>query len=170
MDVQRDLVVQVGVSTAVVLLFVVGLAVLTGAFGASETVENRTLNGTVNGTFDGTVGDERVNGTFEGTFNNGFEAPVEGSVNGTLDNDTLTAEFNGTIEMAIDGTVQGTVTNGTVDNESDSLDAEFDGTANGTTATTLDETGGLVLIGLIGVFIVTMSVSGYIIERFKDEE
>ena len=96
---------------------------------------------------------------------------MDGNVTGTVENGNVTSgEFDGKISRAIDGSLSGTVTDVRLDQEQSSLDAEFSGTANGTTATQLTETGGLVLIGLLGTFLVTMPVFGYLIRRFTGDE
>ncbi len=171
MDLDRDLAVQVGVTVAVVGVFVLGLGLLSGVYGNSVPVENERLNGTVDGQYDEAFADGSVTLQFEGTYSNGFEAMLDGTVTGTAENGTLASgEFEGSIEGAIDGNVTGTITNLTLDREQFSLEGEFEGTANGTTATELTDTGGLVLVGLIATFIVAMPAFGYLIRRLKTDE
>jgi len=170
MEVDRELVAQVGISLAVVALFVVGLMVLTEVEGISQDATNHTLEGTIDGEFDGSTADGTVEGTFDGTFSNGIEVSLVGDVNGTVENGSVEAQFDGTISGAIDGTAEGTITNGTVDADAGTLSGDFQGSAEGETAMTLTETGGLLLVGLLALFIVVMSLAGHVIEGFKDEE
>lgn len=170
MDVDRELIAQVGISVAVVTLFIVGLALLTDAHGFTEPVENETLEGTIEGDFDGEITDGTVTGEFDGTYENDIEVTLRGDVEGTLTDGTVTADFEGTISGAIDGDARGTITDGTYDEDDGTLSGDFEGSADGDTGMDLEETGGLILIGLIAAFIVVMSAAGYVIERFKDEE
>jgi hypothetical protein len=178
MELDRDLLVQVGISVAVVGLFIVGLAVISTAFGSEETVDERPLNGTLkDGSFTGTVTDDRINGTVDGRFDNSVEMMIEGDFNGTHDNGTVEGEFSGSVSGAIDGTMNGTVINGTLELDDGqgedvqgSVEGEFNGSATGTTATELNESGALALIGLMVAFILGMSLSGFLIERLREEE
>jgi len=178
MELDRDLLVQVGISVVVVGLFILGLAVISTAYGSEETVDNRSLNGTLeDGSFTGTVTDDRITGTVDGRFDNNVEMMLEGQFNGTRDNETVEGEFSGTVDGAIEGTMNGTVTNATLELDEGegedvqgSIEGEFNGSATGTTATDLSETGALVLIGLMVAFIVGMSLSGFLIERLREAE
>jgi hypothetical protein len=176
MELDRDVVVQVGISVAVVGLFILGLGIVSAVFGSAETVDDRPLNGTLeDGSFTGTVTDGRVNGTVDGRFDNGVELTIQGEFNGTHDNGTAEGEFNGSVGGAIDGRLNGTVVNGTLELDDGrgedvqgTLEGEFDGSATGTTATDLSETGALVLLGLMVAFILGMSLSGFLIERLRE--
>jgi hypothetical protein len=171
MEIDRDLIVQVGITVAVVAVFVVALAVLSSAYGNDVTVEEE-LNGTIDGTYAEDIEDGNVTLTFDGTYDNSIEAMVDGTITGTVENGTLDGAFEGDISGAIDGTATGTVTNATLDEEQFKLEGSFEGTANGTTAKGLTEQGGLLLIGLMAAFLVAMPVFGYLIQRLKtgDEE
>ena len=170
MEFDRDLAVQVGITVAVVGAFVLGLAVLSSVLGDEVAVDNEPLEGTVSGTYDGDVQAGAVTLGFDGTFDNGIEAPVEGTITGTVENGTLTGgELDGEISRAIDGTVSGTLTDATLDREGSSIDAAFSGTANGTTATRLNETGGFALVGFLATFLVAMPVFGYLIRRLTGD-
>lgn len=170
MDIDRDVVIQVTISAGVVLLFVVGLAMLSSAYGVPTTVEDESLQGTLDGEFDNlTVADGQMDGAFQGNFENDIIAVLEGEIEGELTDDEVTGEFNGTINGAIDGTAHGTV-EGTLNEDDGTFTGEFDGTASGTTSTSLSEDGGLALLALIGIFIVVMPVFGYVIERLRTEE
>jgi hypothetical protein len=174
MEIDRELLVQAGVSVAVVAVFIGALALISSAYGSEEVVDNRSLNGTLDGTFTGNVTDGEVAGTFDGQYKNSVNIPVEGSLSGTVENGTVVGEFNGTASGAIDGTVHGEV-NGTLETESEgevdgSLEGEFQGVANGTTGDHLSETGALALLALIVVFIVGMSVAGYVATQATEGE
>lgn len=170
MDIDRDVVIQVTISTGVVLLFVVGLAMLSGAYGVSVDVEDESLDGTLHGGFDNlTVADGEMSGSFQGEFENEIIATMEGEMQGDVTDETVSGEFNGTIDGAIDGTTQGTV-EGTLNEEQETFDGEFSGTASGKTSTSLSPDGGLAILALIGAFIVVMPVFGYVIERLREDE
>lgn len=171
MDLDRDLAVQVGITVAVVGVFVLGLGLLSGVYGDDIPVESESLNGTIDGQYDEAFENGSVTLQFDGTYTNGFEATLDGTVTGTVENGTLASgEFEGRIEGAIDGNVTGMITNLTLDREQFSLEGEFDGTANGTTGTELTDTGGFMLVGLIAVFIVAMPTFGYLIRRLETGE
>jgi hypothetical protein len=172
MDVERKTVVQVVVTVTAVLIFIAALVGLSSAFGVTQTAEDEPLNGSFSGEFEELeVENGEVTGTFSGEYSDSIVATVEGSVDGTVSDRTLTAEFDGTISGAIDGTLTGEM-NGTLDREEETFDGTFDGTTTGETQTTLSPDGGLVLIGLMALFIVLMPIVGYFIERgdFDDED
>jgi len=171
MQIERDLVVQVGITVAVVGFFVLLLAVLSTAYGGEVTVDDRPLNGSIDGTYEGELSEGAVTLAFDGRYDNNVEAMVTGSVEGTVENGSLTAAtFEGDIEGAIDGTITGTVTDIELDRESLKLHGNFTGNATGTTANDLTEQGGLLLLGLIGVFIIAMPAFGYLIRRLESDD
>lgn len=168
MEIERDLVVQVGVTVAVVGAFVLALALVSTTYGDEVPVEDRPVNGTIDGTYGGEIQDGPVSLAFDGTYNNGVEAMLDGQINGTVENGTLTrGTLEGEISGAIDGTVSGTVTGAELDEDSLSIEGSFQGTANGTTANDLSDEGGLILLGLLAAFIVGMPLFGYLIKRLQ---
>jgi len=166
MEFDRNLLIQVTLSAAVVLLFILALVWLGGAYG-EDVQEDEPLVGTINGSVDGNVTGENVSVGFDGTFSNGIDLEFDGTIEGEFDGERLDGTFEGDSSGAIDGTANGSVRNGTV--EDGSLDAVFEGNATGTTATALGTTGGLVLVGLIVGFIFAMPAFGYAIERLRDD-
>lgn len=170
MELDRDLILQVGISVAVVAVFVIGLAWLSGAYGIDDTVENESLEGTIDGHFEGDADDGPVTLTFQGTFENDIEATVEGDIDGEIQGETLSGEFDGEIHGAIDGTLTGTITDGTVDRDTGTLQGDFEGTADGTTAMDLTDQGGLVLVALLAAFILLMPAFGYLIRRLETDD
>lgn len=168
MNVERDLIVQVGITVAVVGVFILALAVLSTAFGDEVPVNNETLNGTIDGNYEGNIEGGNAALTFDGTYDNDVEAMLDGSINGTVENGTLVeGTFEGDISGAIDGNVTGTVTDAELDEEQFNLEGEFRGTANGTTANDLSAQGGLIFLGLLAAFVVVMPAFGYLIQRLK---
>jgi hypothetical protein len=171
MELERDLVVQVGITVAVVSVFIVALAVLSTAYGGDVSVDDRSLDGTINGNYEGEVQDGEVSLTFDGTYDNSIEAMLDGTITGTVQNGTLAeATFSGEISGAIDGNASGTVTSVNLDQESRSIEGEFDGTASGTTANDLTAQGGILLLGLMAAFVVGMPAFGYLIQRLKSDD
>lgn len=171
MELERDLVVQVGITVAVVALFVLALAVLSTAYGDEVTVDERSLNGSIDGTYEGDIADGGVTLAFDGTYSNNVEVSLDGTVEGTVENGTLTgATFEGEVSGAIDGNATGTITDAQLDQESLKLEGQFDGTATGTTANDLSADGGILLLGLLGAFIVAMPAFGYLIQRLKSDD
>jgi len=170
MEIDRRLVLQVGLSVAAFALFIAGLMFISGAYGAGEPVEDREMVGTIEGDVtDLTTEGEQTEGTFEGTVSADFDGQVSGELTGTLDGDQFVGEFDGTVSGAVDGTITGGV-NGTLDEEAGTLEGEFDGTVDGTTDTAMDPDGALAIIALIAAFIILMPIFGYIIERFSDDK
>jgi hypothetical protein len=167
MEFDRDLLIQVTLSAAVVLLFILALVWLGGAYGEDVT-EDEPIEGTINGSVDGNVTEGNVSVGFDGTFSDGIDLEFDGTIEGEFDGEQLEGTFEGDSSGAIDGTANGSVHNGTV--EDGSLDAVFEGNATGTTATALETTGGLVLVVIIVGFIVAMPAFGYAIERLRDDE
>ena len=168
MEFDRDLAVQVGITVAVVAVFIAGLGALSGAYGG-EVPANETLEGDIEGIYEGTP--ETGNVSFVGVFENDIEADLDGSINLTAADDTFdTGEFDGTISGAIDGTASGTVTDIDIDEDESTLDGEFEGTAEGTTGLDISADGGLVLLGLMAAFIILMPAFGYLIQRLRDDE
>lgn len=170
MELERDLIVQVGITVAVVAVFVLALAALSSVYGSDVTVEDRTLNGSIDGTYEGNVSDGEVSLTFDGTFDNSVETMIDGTLNGTVENGTLEGTFEGDTSGAIDGNLTGTVSDAELDQEQRSLSGDFLGTANGTTANDLSAEGGLALIGLMAAFVIAMPAFGYLIQRLKSDE
>ena len=170
MEFDRDLAIQVGLSVAVIALFVVGLAVISDAYGGDVDVTDEELVGTIEGEYDGDIDDGATTLDFVGTFENDIQVELDGEIVGDIDDDVLTGEFNGTVAGAIDGTATGEVTNGSIDEDLNELDGEFNGTADGTTSMELSDQGGLVLIGLIIAFIIVMPIVGFLIERLRRDE
>lgn len=169
MAIDRRLVLQVGLSVVALALFVGGLVVISGVYGADEQVEDRDVAGSIEGDVtDLTVADGQAEGTLEGTISSGFDGQVEGTLTGTVDDGEFEGTFEGTVSGALDGRITGDV-NGTLDTDDGTFDGEFDGTANGTTDTTIDPGGALALVVLIVGFIIVMPIFGYIIERADDE-
>lgn len=174
MDVDRKTALQVTASLAMVLLFIVGLVVLSTTFGLSETVDSSDERGQLNGTVEGELAnisseDGTVTARFEGNFENGYEARLDGEIEGTEQNGTLTGEFDGTISGPIDGNATGQI-DGSIDEESQTFEGQFNGTAEGKTATTLSPTGGLALLALLAVFLLVAPVVGYLIERYGPDD
>jgi len=171
MELERDLVVQVGITVAVVAVFVLLLAVLSTAYGDEVTVDDRPLNGSIDGTYGGDISEGTVTLTFDGTYDNNVEAMLDGTVEGTVENGTLTtATFEGDISGAIDGNATGTITGVELDRNSTKLHGNLQGNATGTTANDLTEQGGLLLLGLLGLFVVAMPAFGYLIQRLESDE
>jgi hypothetical protein len=168
MELERDLVVQVGITVAVVAVFVLALAALSSVYGSDKPARDHSLNGTIDGNYEGNVTEGEI--IFDGTFDNSVEMMVDGSINGTVENGTLDGTFEGDTSGAIDGTLTGTVTDAELDQEQRSLSGEFEGTANGTTANVLSAEGGLALIGLMAAFVIAMPAFGYLIQRLKSDE
>lgn len=174
MDVDRKTVWQIVVSAIAVALFIAALIVLSSAYGVTEIVDpgdnEGQLEGSLSGDFDElTVEDGTVTGTFTGEFENDIVASFDGSVDGTVDDGVLVADFDGTITGAIDGDVSGEM-NGTLDEEAGTFEGTFSGTATGETRTTLSPEGGLMLLGLIALFILLLPVFGYLVERQDFDE
>lgn len=174
MEFDRDLGIQVGLSVAVVALFIVGLILLSGAYGFTVDVTEEPLDGTIEGTYEVTDGavdeDGPVTVSFLGTFENDIEVTFNGTIDGEIADEQLTGAYNGTVAGAIDGTATGTVTNGTFDTDQDELTGDFSGTAEGTTSMDLTDEGGLVLIGLMVAFIILMPAVGFLIERLRSDD
>ena len=166
MEFDRDLAVQVGITVAVVGLFVAGLVVISGEYGG-DVPANETLEGGIDGNYEGDLADGTV--TFDGTFENDIEADVDGTI--TADDEAFaTGRFEGNISGAIDGTLNGTLTDIDADEDAATVQAGFEGTANGTTGMDLTEQGGVALLGLVAGFIVLMPVAGYLIRRLREDE
>jgi len=169
MEIDRRLVLQVGLSVVALALFVGGLVIISGAYGVQEPVEDRPVSGTIEG--DVTDVSDTGDGT-EATLDGSIDSDVDLLVEGTLTGTTEGGQFEGTFEGAVDGAVDGTITgdvNGTLDTEEGTFSGEFEGTAGGTTDTAMDPSGGVALVALIVGFIVLMPVFGYIIERADDD-
>ena len=171
MEIDRDVVIQVSISVAVVALFVLGLALLSDAYGSTIDVTNESIQGELDGEFtDLSVTDDgEVTGTFVGTFDNDFQGPIEGEIDGEVTNDELTGTFDGTVDGAIKGTTSGTV-EGTLDEDAETFHGSYDGSVTGETETELSQEGGLALLGLIASFIVAMPIFGYLIERLRSDD
>lgn len=171
MELERDLVLQVGITIAVVAVFILGLAALSSVYGDEVTVEDEPLNGSIDGNYEGTIEEGSVSLAFDGRFNDNIEAMLDGTVEGTVENGTLTeATYEGEIHGAIDGNASGTITDIELDGESLKLHGHFEGTASGNTANDLSAEGGLVLLGLMGAFIVAMPAFGYLIQQLKSDD
>lgn len=171
MEVDRELVLQVGVSVIVVFVFILGLTVISSAYGQSDEVEAEPLNGTLEGDLsDISESDGTLTATFEGEYANSIQADLDGEIEGTENgNGTFEGTYTGTIAGPIDGNATGDVT-GTVDRDDGTFAGTFNGTASGTTSTSLTPDGGLILIGLLAAFIIAMPVFGYFIQRATDED
>jgi hypothetical protein len=171
MEIERDLVVQVGITVAVVAGFVLALAVLSTAFGDEVTVDDRPLNGSIDGTYEGELSDGAVSLAFDGSYSGDIEANLDGTVEATAESGSLTdATFEGDISGAIEGNATGTITDIELDQESVKLNGQFEGTATGTTANDLSAQGGILLLGLLGTFIVAMPAFGYLIRRLESDD
>jgi len=169
MEIDRRLVLQVGLSVAALALFVGGLVIISGAYGAEEPVDDREITGTIEGDVtEVTDTGDRTEATLDGTVSTEFDGMVEGTLAGTLNDNQFEGTFEGTISGAVDGTITGDV-NGTLDADGGSFSGQFEGTASGTTDTAMDPSGGLALVVLIVGFIVLMPLFGYVIERAGDD-
>jgi hypothetical protein len=167
MDLDRKSAWQILVAASAVLLFIGGLAVVSTAYGTEAPVENERIDGDLSGELvAGNVTDGET-ATFEGHISDDFEADITGNVSGSLTDGSFVGQFNGTISGAVDGTVTGEL-NGTIDDGS--FDGTFNGTANGTSENTLTPDGGLVLLGLIALFIILLPVLGYFVEQQEFDE
>lgn len=170
MELDRDIVLQVTLSVVAVALFVAGLVVLSGAYGADVNVTNDPLEGTIDGEFQGNITEGESTIEFDGTFDNDIEASLEGTITGDFSNESFSGTFEGDISGPIEGTANGTVRNGTIDEESGTLEAEFQGNTTGTTAMDLTETGGVALIALMIAFIFAMPGFGLLIKRLGTDD
>lgn len=167
MDLDRKSAWQILVAALAVLLFIGALAVLSTAFGEEASVENERIEGDLDGEFvEGNVTDGET-ASFEGHISDDFEADLSGTVEGSMTDERFIGELNGTISGAVDGTVSGEL-NGTIDDGT--FEGQFNGTANGTSENTLTPDGGLVLLGLIALFIILLPVLGYFVEQQDFDE
>lgn len=171
MEVDRELVLQVGVSVIVVLLFILGLAFISSTFGQADDVDGEPLNGTLEGDLSAiSESGGTLTATIEGEYDNSIQAELDGEIEGTTDgNGTFEGTYVGSIEGPIDGNASGDVA-GTVDTDDETFTGTFNGTATGTTSTSLTPDGGLVLIGLLVAFIIAMPVFGYYIQWATEDE
>lgn len=171
MEVDRELVLQIGVSVIVVVLFIVGLAVISSTYGQADEVEDEALNGTLEGDLsDISESDGTLAATIDGQYKNDIQAEFDGDIEGTIDGDgSFEGTYTGGIAGPIDGNASGDVS-GTVDSDSETFSGTFTGTADGKTATSLTPDGGLVLIGLLAAFIIAMPVFGYYIQWATRED
>ena len=168
MDIERETVVQVVVSSFAVALFIAALVGLSMTFGVQEPVENRSVEGNLSGEiqqFEQTDGG--VSGNLSGEFSNSFQADMDGNVTGTVSGDVVTGEFEGEVTGAVKGSTTGEI-NGTLENGT--FEGTYSGTLNGTDHdTTITPDGGLFIVAAIGLFIIMMPIVGYIIERQSDD-
>lgn len=169
MEPDRDLVLQVSLSVVAVALFAVALVVLSGVYAADITVDNESLNGTIEGDFQGDTSGNESTIEFDGEFENDIDAFLEGTITGSYTNDTFSGTFEGDIAGPIDGNATGRVRNGTVDEDSGTLEASFQGHASGVTEQDLTETGGVVLIVIMIAFIFAMPAFGLLIKRLGSD-
>ena len=178
MDLDQETVWQIGVTIAVVVLFVVALAVLSQVFVEDVVVENEPLSGeldgeiedldvqgdSVSGTFDG-----ELDGSFEGNLSKEVDVELTAGVEGTITDETMTGTFEGNVDQPVDGTISGDIENGTLDTDDGSFSGKFAGTVNGTTQQ-MSPDGGIALVALIGAFVVVMPLVGYVIRRITPDE
>lgn len=170
MDVDRELIVQVGISVTVVAIFIAALALISGSYGQVESADNHSLDGTLEGELSEMAEtNESYSAEFFGEFENEIQATFDGQLNGTVDDGTFQGTYAGSIDGAIEGNASGDV-EGEIDDDEDTFEGTFNGSANGTTSKSLTDQGGLVLVGLIAAFIIAMPIFGYFIEWFRDDE
>jgi hypothetical protein len=177
MELDRETVWQLVVTAGVVAMFVVGLVVLSQTFVADAVVEEEPATGDLEGEFEsldladgsasGTLAGE-LDGAFEGELDNDFTADVSGTMQGSTADGTVNGTFEGQIDGPLNGTISGDI-NGTIDEEAETFSGEFSGTVNGTTDK-LSPDGGPALVGLLGAFIVVMTLFGYVLHTRDFEE
>ena len=175
MEIERETVVQVVLASLAVALFIAALVGISLAYGTAGVVE-QSVSGTLDGDLEDIDHDDGVTtayleGEFDGELldadgepDGSIEGDVEGELTGELQGDTFTGEFNGTISGAVDGDLAGDV-EGTFDEDAGVFDGELAGDVDGTTGTTISPEGGLVLVGLLALYILFMPIVGYLIER-----
>jgi cytoskeletal protein CcmA (bactofilin family) len=162
MDVDSATVRQVGVAVGAVLLFILAVSAASTVLGTAQPVDREvsgSLTGAANVSGTGLVQTE-FDGRFDGQLSGDVEGTLGGAVNETGDFDgQLSGNISGEADGTIEGQVSGTITNGT-------LDGSLNGRINGTVDTiSLGQTGGIVLVALIAVFIVGMGAAGVWLSR-----
>ena len=165
MDVDSETVRQVGLSVGAVLLFILAVSAASTVFGAPTPVDREVagqLTGTANVSGPGLVQAE-FDGEFDGPLAGSVDGTLSGAVNETGDFDgQLSGNISGEVNGEIEGQVSGTLSNG-------SLDGTFDGRVNGTASTvSLGQNGGVLLVGLIAGFILSMAAGGVWLSRQND--
>lgn len=164
MELDRETRRQILLSAGAVALFILAALAVSMVFG-SHAIDTG-VNGTIDGNLSGEPVDGTVNATFEGRLSNAVEGNLTGTIEGSLDGDRLTGTFNGTINGSIVvGDADGMV-NATYNASSNHVSGAFDGRVNGTNAgTTISDTGGIALVGVLAVFIFLMAAAGVWLER-----
>lgn len=162
MDADSETARQIGVAVGAVLLFILAVSAASAVLGSAQPVDREvsgSLTGTANVSGTGMVQTE-FDGHFDGQLSGDVQGTLGGAVNATGDFDgQLSGNISGEADGTIQGQVTGTLTNGT-------LEGSLNGRINGTADTvSLGQTGGIVLVALIGLFIVAMAAAGVWLSR-----